>query len=604
MVQDGLEIIPYGLAELNGVDNDSANITVLSGNVDFFDALDVSLYNMGDSKNPKYSPLWKNYDHDWTINNVINSQTKTTGWIYPVVDYGYMGEDYNKPINVMYLRPGFFIKSAIDLLVKSTGYRASGSLINDPLYPLLIAQFSNGSWEHGTDYQNKPDLISFSGTTPNVIYLNHPNNNNPYGFITFDKTISDESRQYNGKFFVAKQRANYEVTVFFPEVKLYGRITGDPTTLHVTIRTVLNGQIIELTALDFNFDMGNWVRDPGTSGGNIRGYVNIYRKTLSCEVELLAGQTLEVHYIWLGGNPSNFTIQPGATLSIKAQNQTVKYSQSVQCERIFPDISAKDLLKDTLQRFGVICQTDNARRTVAFNSFKDVVQNIPLAKNWSKKCLDHGKSISFQLGGYAQNNNLKYKTDDAVLPVGFADSNIKVADSTLPASADLIESQFAPTLNRPYLGGTVAQIKMMDIENGGTDFNIGVSSRILIDQKFDLRTIGKTVTFTDGTKNVTVNDYISTPYFYKPDAPNLTPKYGQASLKFDDLRKRYYPELEKILKQTKKVVRYFLLTPRDILELDLMIPIYLEQDSAYYYINKIDAWRKGQATKVELVKLG
>jgi hypothetical protein len=51
-------------------------------------------------------------------------------------------------------------------------------------------------------------------------------------------------------------------------------------------------------------------------------------------------------------------------------------------------------------------------------------------------------------------------------------------------------------------------------------------------------------------------------------------------------------------------VRYFLLSPRDILELDLMVPVYLEQDSAYYYINKIDAWRKGQATKVELVKLG
>jgi len=603
LVQDGLEIIPYGTAELNGVDNATANITILSGNVDFFDALEVSLYEMGNSKNVRYSPLWKSYEHNWTLDNVVNSQVYTGGWIYPVVDYGFMDEDFSKPINVNFLRPGFFIKSAIDILVQSTGYKASGSLLNDPLYPLLIAQFSNGSWEHGTDYQNQPDIISLYASNPNRIYLDHPNNNNPYGLLSFNNVIADPSHQYNGTFFVAKQRANYEVTVYFPQVNMYGRITGDPTYLHVTIRTSVNGVIKELEALDFNFDMGTWVRDAGTSGGNIRGYVDIYKKKLSCEVELEQGQPLEVHYIWMGGNPSHFTIEPGATFSVKAQNQTLKYTQKVQCERIFPDVSAKDLLKDTLQRFGIVCQTDNATRTVAFNSYNDVVQNIPIAKNWSKKCLDQGKSISFQLGGYAQNNYLKYKADEAVLPPGFADAVIKVADATLPATADLFESQFGASLNRPYYGGTITQIKMMDAENADDEFS-GVTPRILIDQKLDLRTLGKTVTFTDGVKSVTVNDYISTPYFYKDDAPELTLAYGKASLKFDDLRKRYYPELEKILKQTKKVIRYFLLSPRDILELDLMIPVYLEQDSAYYYINKIDAWRKGQATKVELVKLG
>src|ERR1700752_3727063 len=36
LVQDGLEIVPYGIAELNGMDQDMANITILSGNVDFF----------------------------------------------------------------------------------------------------------------------------------------------------------------------------------------------------------------------------------------------------------------------------------------------------------------------------------------------------------------------------------------------------------------------------------------------------------------------------------------------------------------------------------------------------------------------------------------
>ena len=198
---------------------------------------------------------------------------------------------------------------------------------------------------------------------------------------------------------------------------------------------------------------------------------------------------------------------------------------------------------------------------------------------------------------------MQYQTDPNMLPLKFGWSQIRINDQTLPANATLFTSPFGPTFNRPYIGGTVAQINMIDITSGSNDFSIGVTPRILIDQKLALN--NQDVTFTDGNGNTRViNDVISTPYFYKPDAPVLDPAYGQGSLMFEALRLKYYPELEKILTQTKKVLRYLLLTPRDILELDLMIPIYIAQDSAYYYINKIDSWRKGQPTKVELVKLG
>ena len=91
LIQDGLEIIPYGIAELNGIEQDNANVTVLSGNVDFFDAIDGKLYDMGDSTS-QWSDMgqnlvWKQYDHQWNLTNVVNSQTKTDGWIYPIIDY-------------------------------------------------------------------------------------------------------------------------------------------------------------------------------------------------------------------------------------------------------------------------------------------------------------------------------------------------------------------------------------------------------------------------------------------------------------------------------------------------------------------------------------
>jgi hypothetical protein len=306
------------------------------------------------------------------------------------------------------------------------------------------------------------------------------------------------------------------------------------------------------------------------------------------------GQSIIMAY-WLHSLQTVAYINTGALFTVTNKQGEVLYGQTIQCERIFPDISQKDLLKDALQHFGVICQTDNVTRTVNFAFFKDIVNNIPNAKDWTSKCLDQGKTITFQLGGYAQVNYMKYKEDDNVLPNGFADSQISIADATLPATADLFESQFAPTLNRPWIGGTIAQINKVDQgDPNNTDFSVSTQPRILIN---DLRFVNTPVTFTDGSKTrVLNNDYVSVPYFYRQD--------GEDNLLFNQLRLKYYPDLERILKQSKKVVRYFLLSPRDILELDLLTPVYLQQDSCYYYINKVDSWQKGQPTKVELVKLG
>ena len=89
LIQDGLEIVPYGIGELNGIDQDTANITILSGNVDFFDAIDGKLYDMGDStsiwSNYGQNLVWQPYDHQWDLDNAADSQNKTDGWIYPVI---------------------------------------------------------------------------------------------------------------------------------------------------------------------------------------------------------------------------------------------------------------------------------------------------------------------------------------------------------------------------------------------------------------------------------------------------------------------------------------------------------------------------------------
>ena len=487
----------------------------------------------------------------------------------------------------------------------------------------MIAQFSNGSFEHGSDYQNQTDNrgIYLEKSTP--LILNHPNVTNPAGIIVWDTIVSDPGKQLTdgNQVFTSTDINNVTITVTFPHVYLHGRVTPQPNSSKLSTYIYYRDPNYPatpdtpLTQFDFAFDgygekkagansdPKGWTRISG-DGGDIVGAIDIYNAVLSFQTVLPAKGAIYIAYTWHGLTPCNAYVYPGVSLIVKSQNQSVQYGQTIQCERIFPDISQKDLLKDTLQRFGIICQTDNASKTISFNSFKDIVNNITIAKDWSSKCLNQGKQVSFQLGNYAQLNYMQYQNDNNVLPLKFGWSQIRIADQTLPANATLFNSPFGVTLNRPYYGGTVAQIITIDDTSSSNNFSISVAPRILIDQKLNIGALGKTVTFTDGNgNNRVINDVISTPYFYKPDAPQLNAGYGQGSLLFDDLRKKYYPELEKILTQTKKVVRYILLSPRDILELDLLIPVYIQQDSAYYYINKIDAWRKGQPTKVELIKL-
>ena len=612
LVQDGLEIIPYGIAELNNIEHDKACITLLSGNVDFFDAVDGKLYEMGDStsqwSNYGKKLVWKAFDHNWNMANVVNSQTKTDGWIWPVVDYGMISQsDFLAPIDIRCQRPGFVIKTAIDLVLQSAGYKGCGSLLDDPLYRKLICQFANDSFDHGTDAQHDLLYNSISVQTSQDFIRSHNTTSGNIGTIPFNLISSDPGRIYDQihqGFFVkdiTSINASLEFALAFtstnPSHTTYSSKIAVQIRLYDDVQmSDAAAQILTELIVDYA-DRGN------------EQMITLLKQAISVDQVLQPGQGIKVTYEFRGFTGSNFTLQSGAMFKVSNKVQQVQYGQMVQCERIFPDISQKDLLKDILQRFGIICQTDNTTRTVSFNSLKDIVNNLPLAKDWTGKCINQGKQISFRLGNYAQINYMKYREDENVLPAGFANGQINIADTTLPAVSDLFQSQFAPTTNRSFFETNIAQILKVDLKSNATDFTVSTQPRILVDQKFNLANIGKTLKFTDGNRanDREVNGLISIPYFYKPE--------GNYNLCFCDMpsntgkpipgfKSKYFTEFQKVLQQTKKVIRYIMLSPRDILELDLLIPIYLQQDNAYFYINKIENWCKGKPCKVELVKLG
>src|ERR1700739_1279379 len=668
-IVDGIEIVANGLAEVQDVQDNFVDVMLLFGNIDLLDRLGGQIYDMGDSSSiwsgfgankvwDKYSLPYPNAsatDADYIANPATSkwiqdcifdvphaaySQQKTSGWIWPIVNYGNV--DTTPPfaghVNVRDLRPGFFLHSAIELLIQSTGYSinyAQSCIYNDPafanLYQRLIIQFSNGSFEHGTDFQNTPDNLGAVYTKGLDQVISNPR----VPVITstdiytdgypFDNVISFGPADH----YTATTNVDFTATVHF-DLFVRGRVGGSqPTQVSVkfTVQDA-DGTITDFASTSYFLDQNSTI----VYHNPLISQETFLNQKLSQDFSLVVGQKLYVrcHINNIGTDPTTDTyviFRKNATFTVVTNEQLVLWQQPIQCERILPNVGMLDLLKDTLQRFGLILISDPNSGTIIFTSFKTIIANKPIARDWSDKCKDMGRKVVFQLGNYSQVNWLRYQQDGAIplnlMPKYFADDNIPIADKTLNPTApvqDLFTSIFAPSLNAPYIGGTMAQIS----DPTSTDkFSVGDSPRLLIDNKVSLATLGDggnpiIVTFSDGdpgfeTVTIEVNDVISLPYFYKPDALDLggaanhlcwNDKPGKAGQTLPGLRRVYYPELQTILSQTKKVTRYFYLTPADIVDFDFTVPIYLRQDGCYYYISKIDSWVRGLPCKVDLIKIG
>lgn len=658
-LEDGIEIVANGLAEVQSVQDNYVNVMLLFGNIDLLDKLGGQIYDMGDSTSiwsgygtnkvwdqysmPKPNQLSDLSNCIWDVPHAAYSQQKTDGWIWPIVNYGGINQtDFSQHINVRNQRPAFFLHTAIELLIQSTGYtidKDKSCLYNDPvfanLYNRLLIQFDNSSFEHGTDWQNTPDNLgaTYSKGLDQIV-------NNPRVDIVTSPDIHINGYPFEGVIsfgpsdhYTATTNVNFTATVHF-NLYMRGYYTGTPSEVIIKYTVVdTDGSFIDFASTSFTLD-ANYHR-LGGSGGSVYGEETFLNQKVSQDFQLVAGQKLYVRYhinhinlISVDPASTYFIFRKDATFSIVTNEQLVLWQQPIQCERILPNVSQLDFLKDTLQRFGLLLISDPNSGKIIFTSFKTIVGNKPLARDWSDKCKDMGRQNTFQLGNYSQVNWLRYQQDDSIpltyMRKYFADDSISINDKTLNPTEpvkDLFTSIFAPSLNTPYIGGSIAQIS----DPTSTDFfSVGGQPRLLIDQKINLLNAGPggssiTVTFSDNdagfeTATIPINDVISVPYFYKPDAPDLgdgaprhlswSDKGGLANQTLPGLKSTYYPELETILTRTKKVTRYFYLTPADIVDFDFTIPVYLRQDGAYYYVSKIDSWVKGHPCKVDLIKIG
>lgn len=556
----GTETVPNGFAQVKSASN-YYEAVIFSGLISFFDKI------KGKSiKDLNFSSL----NHLWTLGSAYASRNNTTGYIWPVIDFGGMSSANDEfPIDKSAMC--VFAKTIFDKIFSEAGVTYSSSFLSGSPFTKTVIACTELTTVRDKHIQSVTQFNE-SLTLPNLW-------SSPWRvYMDCDgEDVVVESFTISFRHFV------YGTSTLELDAVSVTSGTGD---LYIPVRFIRN---------DLNLSL---VDDSAGNPGYIDGFpdnADIFGGdiTVTVTADIVSNSDDDRNIAFHLRKPLDLARKPlgGATLF-----EGFRIGATLDVAGSLPDIDQGEFIKAFLQFYGLIPQPDPYTGELVIKQFQDIKNNIPVAKDWSDKLCTgettkHTPVISFQFGKYAQVNEMRFDNDDDVNPE-LGKGSFTIDDETLPPYALLFTSVFSGTDNHERLNTTphsLSHIPLLDDEGKLTNSR---KPRVLILEHQTL-----TVDYVDGVNFAyyAVNESLPVTYFSRPgDALNLT---------FQNFINLYYDALLDVLTDVKFVQAYLLLTPRDIAELDHFIPIYLSFFAHYFYINKLVNFIEGEETRAELVRL-
>ena len=159
------------LKQINILDNDDIvyECTIVGNTANF-------IKELGDKELDDATMLWTDLNHDWTKANEQASWSATTGYVYPMIDYGFSNNFSGIQFSVNQLYPAVFVKEYIDRMFDAIGFTYSSSFIGALPFRKLIVPFnskefnlSNTSIDQRTFTSNTVEYVSPASSTTKII---------------------------------------------------------------------------------------------------------------------------------------------------------------------------------------------------------------------------------------------------------------------------------------------------------------------------------------------------------------------------------------------------------------------------------------------------
>lgn len=219
------------LKQINTLDNDdiSYDCTIVGRLGDF-------VSDLGNKELDDVGMLWGDLDHDYTLANQQASWTATTGYVYPIVDYGFNTGLVDWWVDEMF--PSVYAKEYLDRMFTQAGYTYSSSFLTSAPFNKLIIPFGGLDFALSfNDIQNrifKANTPVFDSTGTDTIDVPNASAGNPAqmptNLIRCTNEVYDIGNVYTPAtgVFEAPENGNYDFQ-FITDLQgeFFGNVTND-----------------------------------------------------------------------------------------------------------------------------------------------------------------------------------------------------------------------------------------------------------------------------------------------------------------------------------------------------------------------------------------
>lgn len=242
-----------------------------------------------------------------------------------------------------------------------------------------------------------------------------------------------------------------------------------------------------------------------------------------------------------------------------------------------PDISQSDFIKSMLLMYNLVPFVDARNKVLTLRKFSTIADRSR-AVDWSGYEADIQPQIKLHATSYAQTNEIKYKSDANVQ--GDYNGSFTIDDTTLALKKTLVEL--------PYSGADLGECL-----NG---LLVAECLRVLSDAS-EVTPTPKILTIAEDSQGCRLVDGSFT-------VNESTTFYATFTDDIQTLIDTHYIEFVELLQRYKECLFEMILPESMVQELDLSKCVYIARFGAYFYVNKIDAWKDGVTRcKVTLIKL-
>lgn len=531
------------------------------------------------------------------------------GWdyVYSLKHYG-QWKDPGGVVQVEEMRPDIYIIAILEKAFKQAGYSIDSNFFRSSEFRRLVLPFVGKGF---TIKESNKEPFGWAVQNSSEVPVNRyigalafdTDVNDPLSLVT-TKQVTNISTRPTATVFKVAVSGKYEIR-FIGSVKFFQ--ANSPLNSSFNVYCLNTSSTVQPTTSNDPGDL-SWV-------SSTTAYNQFETLNLSFEKELIAG----VEYAFYSINSTQLeSVMRGALLTCKLVDEYLE--QPFLANTVFrlheelPDLKLIDLLSDLVNLFDLYISTDTQSKKVTIEPRDAFYKGRDETIDWSEK-LDVSKDINIQfLNSYKRNLQFAYKDDSkdslaksykadrGILPASLA---YELSDRYPSGTQKMGPKNLAYTIMRPandLLVGNGAAPYIPFFWNGD-------GSPPEPKHDFALRILKYEGFVTQTYQNRSAKWFWRKGHLVLNKVPYATSVSDTFNLEWqgtNGLVNRYYLNDLKNLEEGKIIVAYFYLTIADMLNLDMRVPIYLDQQhlKGYYYINKLVDFKPNNVgtTKVELIR--